>query len=119
MVLRAFYRLAARGEAGLGCDEDGLALGVASLVRMRPDSGGARRCEVRPPDEIGQILRAAYGPRADGAVKRVHRGLRRAAQWIEAGDIGRAGVEAVKFGFPNLTPDAMAKLAAIADLQNH
>jgi hypothetical protein len=43
--------------------------------------------------------------------------LRRAAAWIEAGDIGRAGVEAVMLGLPALTPGAMAKLAHFADME--
>jgi hypothetical protein len=48
------YRLAPRGQAGLACDENGLALGNAALARVRRDAGGAARCEVRSPAEIGQ-----------------------------------------------------------------
>jgi hypothetical protein len=111
------YRLVPRGGEGLACDKDGLALGAVDLARVRLDARGVRRCEVLSADEIGQILRTAYGPQPDGVVLRLHRGLRRAAASIEAGDLGRAGVEAVTLGFPDLTPGAMAKLAEIADLE--
>ena len=115
--MRCSYQLVARGGAGLACDKDGLALGAMDLASVRLDTGGMRRCEVRSPGEIGRILQTAYGPQPDGVVLRLHRGLRRAAASIEAGDIGRAGVEAVKLGVPDLTPVAMAKLADIADLE--
>ncbi len=111
------YRLALRGGSGLACDQDGVSLGPADLVRVRLDTAGARRCEVRPPSEIGRLLRTAYGPQPDEVVQRLHRGLRRAAAWIETGDLGRAGLEAVMLGFPDLTPPTMAKLASIADLE--
>ena len=74
-----FYRLVPRGGAGLACDAEGVALGALNLVRTRVDAGGVRYCEARSPDEIGQALRAAYGPQPDEVVLRLHRGLRRAA----------------------------------------
>jgi len=114
--LRCSYRLVTRGEAGLACDGDGLALGAADLTRVRLDADGARRCEARSTDEIGQILMMAYGPQPDGVVLRLHKGLTRAAA-IEAGDLGRAGIEAVKLGFPDLTREAMTKLAEIDDVE--
>lgn len=117
IALRRSYRLVTRGGAGLACDKDGLALGAVDLARVRLDEGCVSRCEVRSPDEIGQILRAAYGPQPDRVVFHLHRGLRGAAASIEAGDLGRAGIEAVKLGFPDLTAEAMAKLAEIADLE--
>lgn len=115
--MRLSYRLVTRGGAGLACDEDGLALGAADLARVRRDAGGVRRCELRSADEIGQILRTAYGAQPDEVVLRLRRGLGRAAASIEAGDLGRAGIEAVTLGLPDLTPWAMTKLAGIADLQ--
>jgi hypothetical protein len=113
-----FYRLVARGGAGLACDEEGVALGaLLALVHTRLDAGGVRHCEARSPDEIGRALRAAYGPQPDEVVLRLHRGLRRAAARIEADDLCLAGIEAVLLGLPDLTPGAMAKLADIADLE--
>jgi hypothetical protein len=117
MPLGRSYRLVARGGPGLACDKDGVTLGVVELARARLDAAGVRRCEVRPPDDIVQVLRAAYGPQPDEVVQRLHRGLRRAAAWIEVDDLGRAGVEAVMLGLPDLTPGAMAKLAGIADIE--
>ena len=79
--------------------------------------GNARYCEVRSQAEINQILRAAYGPQPAGVASRIHRGLCRAARWIEAGDLGRAGVETVGLGLPDIGLASMAKLAEIADLE--
>jgi HNH/ENDO VII superfamily nuclease len=52
-----------------------------------------------------------YGPQPKAAVDRVHRGLCRAALCLEGGDLGRASLEAVMLGLPELAPDALAKLA--------
>jgi hypothetical protein len=68
-------------------------------------------------DEIASILRTAYGPQADEVVLRVYQGVLRVCAWIEAGDVGRAGIEAVKLGLPEISPPAMAKLSKIADLE--
>ena len=111
------YRLTERGHAGLACDENGLALGGLELARVRQVATGVARCDVRSPGEVGQIMRTAYGPLADAEILRLHRGLCRAAAWIEAGDLALAGIEAVTLGLPDLTPGAMAKLAEIADLE--
>jgi hypothetical protein len=111
------YRLAPRGGAGLACDETGVALGATDLARVHLEAGGRRRYEVRPPADVGRVLKAAYGPQPDAVVQRLHRGLTRTARWLEAGDLCHAGVEAVMLGFPDLTPTAMVKLAEIADLE--
>ncbi len=111
------YRLVARGAAGLACDESGLALGGLDLARVDRSPGGAGRCVVRPLADFGRIIRAAYGPQTDAEIRRLHRGLGRAAAWIEAGDLGHAGVEAVMLRLPELTAGAMAKLAQMSDLE--
>ena len=71
---------------------------------------------MRPTDEVGQILQAACGAQPDEVVQHLHRGLRRVAASIEAGDLCRAGIGAVLLGFPDLKPGVMAKLADIANL---
>jgi hypothetical protein len=111
------YRLADRGGPGLVCDEDGVALGAISLIRAGRGAKNLRGCEVRSPAEIERILRLAYGPQPNEIIQRLHRGLQRTAGWIEAGDLGRAAIEAVMLRLPDLTLDAMAKLARIADLE--
>ena len=86
------YRLVPRGGAGLACDNGGVALGAVDLVRTRLDARRARRCDVRSPDETGRVLTIAYGRQRDEVVLRLHWGLRRAARWIEAGDLCCAGI---------------------------
>ena len=116
-ALRSSHQLVTRGAAGLACDEDGVALGSVSLISVRKIAGGGRLCSVRSLTELSAILRTGYGPQPAELVSRLHRGLRRAAAWIEAGDIGRAGVEALMLGLPDLTSEAMVKLDGIADLE--
>ncbi len=111
------YRLAPRGAGGLACDRAGVALGAADLVRAGADAAGRRRCEVRPRQGLGRILSAAYGPRPEDVILRLHRGLRRAAAAIEAGDLCLAGIETVLLALPDLTPQALAKLAEVAELE--
>jgi hypothetical protein len=111
------YRLAPRGGGGLACDKAGVALGAVELVRVGADAAGRRRSEVRPPQGLGWILSAAYGPRPEHVVHRLHRGLSRAAAAIEAGDLCLAGVETVLLSLPDLSPQALAKLAEVAELE--
>ncbi len=111
------YRLVPRGGAGLACDEQGLALGGVDLARALTDARGMRRCVMRSPEETAKILRTSYGPLRDETVLRLHQGLGRAAALIQAGELGRAGIQAVMLGFPDLTAEATRKLAAIADLE--
>jgi hypothetical protein len=115
--LARMYRLAPRGGGGLACDKAGVALGLADLARVDADAAGRRRCEVRPRQALGQILSAAYGPQPEAVVLRLHRGLRRAAKAIEAGDLCLAGIEAVLLGLPDPSPQALAKLAEVAELE--
>jgi hypothetical protein len=111
------YRLSDRGGAGLSCDAQGLALGSAELARVHLDDGGFRHCEVRSPGVLAQVLKAAYGPQPERVVQRLHRGLRRTAAWLEAGDLCQAGVEAVMLRIPDLTPTAVVKLAEFSGLE--
>jgi hypothetical protein len=113
------FGLAGRGSAGLACDENGVTLGVVDLVRVRASMNamGRRYCDVRPAREIRQVLQTAYGPQPDAVVLHLHQGLRRTAAWIEAGDLGRAGVEAVLLRLPDLTVAAMVRLAEFVQLE--
>jgi len=117
LPLTSIYRLAPRGGGGLTCDKAGVALGPAELVRASADAAGRRRYEVRPPRGLGRVLSAAYGPQPEEVVFRLHRGLRRAASAIEAGDLCLAGIEAVLLRLPDPTLSALAKLAEFAELE--
>jgi hypothetical protein len=110
------FRLTPRGGGGgLTCDKAGVALGAADLVRVGADTG-RRRCEALPPPALRCILSAAYGPLSEHVLLRVHRGLRRAASAIEAGDLCLAGIETVLLRLPDLTPQALARLAKVAEI---
>jgi hypothetical protein len=111
------FRLVSRGQAGLACDDRGLALGAVALATVSSGESCERRCEVRPFAELRAILHLAYGPQSDEAARRCHRGLLRAAAALEANDLAQAGVEAVMLGLPDLSVEGTAKLTAIADLE--
>lgn len=112
-----WYRLVPRGGAGLVCDDSGIALGAVDLAPAHRNANGIYRCEVRSEAEVGRVLTLAYGQQADARVARLHRGLRRAAGWIEAGDLCLASLETVMLRLPDLTAEGMAKLAEAADLE--
>jgi hypothetical protein len=111
------YRLSPRGGGGLACDKAGVALGPTDLVRIGAHVAGRRRYETRSPQALGCILSTAYGAQPEGVILRLHRGLRRAASAIEAGDLCLAGIETVLLALPDLTPSALAKLARGAELE--
>ena len=76
--------------ASLYSVSDGVALGGVSLVSVWSGEGW-RPSEGRPPDQLAEILRLAYGAQSPEVVRRCHRGLKRAAAQLEAGDLARAG----------------------------
>ena len=117
LALARMYRLAPRGGGGLACDTAGVALGAAALARVGADAAGRRRRQVQPPQGLRRIVSAAYGPQPEDVILRLHRGLRRAAAAIEAGDLCLAGIETVLLRLPDLTPSALAKLAEVAELE--
>jgi hypothetical protein len=107
------YRLAPLARrGGLACDRAGVALGPADLVRVSEDAG-RRSYEMPPRMALARILGAAYGPQPESVVLRIHRGLRRAAAAIEAGDLCLAGIEAVLLRLPDLTRRALAEIAEL------
>ena len=108
------FRLVSRGQGGLACDGSGVALGAAELVRNSADEHGRRHAETISPNALGDVLDAAYGPRHEVSVERVHRGLIRAAAALENGDLCLAGIEAVLLGLPDLTATALERVEKLA-----
>ena len=85
-------------------------------MRVRLSDGGAIT-EVRPLRELGAVLRLAYGAQPADVVERCHRGLKRAAARLEAGDLAGGGIEAMSIGFPDLQPTSMRKLTWFSSLE--
>jgi hypothetical protein len=110
------YRLFDRGGPGLACDGEGVSLGGVELATLSDDLD-ARRCLIRSTEEIRDILGLAYGPQPEQAVQRCERGLLRVATWLEAGELAHAQIEAVLLRFPEIDPDRLAKLSAVAPLE--
>jgi hypothetical protein len=94
------YRLAARGGPGLACDAEGVTLAGVTLALVSVGANGERRCRVRPGDQLKQILRLAYGEQSAAVAQRCERGLHRVAHCLEAGEVARAGLEALMLRFP-------------------
>lgn len=120
-MLDAFIRtfsLVKRGDPGLVCDDEGLALGPVVLAKAGFDRAGQRHCELRPTEDVAEALRLAYGPISDRAIERWSRGLPKVAELLTRGEHARAGIFAIMLGFPEIAPDDMVKLAAPAHAKN-
>jgi hypothetical protein len=108
------FRLSPHGGAGISCDQTGITLGGVPLVRI---SANSLRSQVRTVEQLSAIVRLAYGPQSPNVVRRIHRGLTRAAAQLEAGDLARAGIEAVSIGFPDLARSSLASLTQLSELE--
>jgi hypothetical protein len=64
-------------------------------------------------------LRLAYGSVSDAVTERRCRGIVRVSQLLESGEDALARIYAVLLGFPEIAPDRMTKLAAIASLRKY
>jgi hypothetical protein len=95
----------------LTCDSEGAALGGIPVAWRREGDDGVSRWQTRSPDEIADILQRAYGPQRIELVNRCHRGLRRVATHLEAGDLALAAMEALMLRLPRIDANGMAKLA--------
>lgn len=113
------FSLVARGGAGLACDESGLALGPIALSRKLYDPHRGVQYRLLPLDEMKQVLRIAYGSVHGAVTERRCRGIARATQLLNTGSDALARIHAVLLEFPEITPDGMAKLAAVASLRKY
>lgn len=114
----ATYRLVPRSDAGLCCDEAGLALGLVPLVTWRDEDGGdPKRYDLNPTDDIADALTRAYGALDHETLERRIAGLARVAAALDAGDPVRARIAAVQLRFPEIAPEGMAKLARAPSLR--
>jgi len=110
------YRLVPRGEAGLACDEDGVALGPMLLVEAVNDASGRRRYHIRPAEEVAEAFRLAYGFSPD-EIERCRRGFDKIVQLLTDGEDAQARIHAVLLAAPEITPEGMTKLAHAAALR--
>ena len=110
------YRLVPRGEAGLACDDDGVALRPVALIEGETDAAGRGVYRMRPAAEVEKALRLAYGFGPE-KIERSQEGLTRIAELLDAGERVQASIRAVQLAFPEIATDAMAKLARAASLQ--
>ena len=115
-LFRRVFRLAPPGGGGLACTEAGIALGNVPLVNVCA-SGGTARAEPLALEQLADVLRLAYGRQTPDDVAACHRGLKRAATYLEAGELSKAGIEAVFIGLPDLTRAALARLEQFAELR--
>jgi hypothetical protein len=106
-----WHRLSARGEAGLSCDQDGVALGPVALIAAQKTASGKARYRLRSAEELAKTFALAYGPKPPGILARWQAGLNRVAQALDQGHAALAAIAAVQLGLPEIGPEAMAKLA--------
>jgi hypothetical protein len=121
-MLDAFIRtcsLVKRGDSGLVCDDEGLALGLIVLAKAGFDRAGQRHSELRPTEDVAEALRLAHGPISDRAIERWSRSLAKVAELLTRGEHARARIYAVMLGFPEIAPDGMVKLARASALRKY
>ena len=112
------FSLVQRGGPGLACDDEGLTLGSIALAKRVP-GGGSRRYRMLSIEDMVTTIRLAYGIMPDAVIERRCRGVARATQLLEVGSDALACIHAVLLGFPEIAPDGMAKLAAVASLRKY
>jgi len=110
------YRLVRRGEPGLACDEEGVALGPVPLVKVDLGSHTRRAFRVRPVQEIARALNLAYGASTEAETARRYRVVR-VGELLAAGEAARARMHAVLLRFPDIGADGMRKLSAAIELR--
>ena len=102
-----FFRLAnGSGVPGLSCDETGLHLGGAPLLRRT-----AAGFEPRLTHEVEALIAKAYGGAEDGT--RLACGLRVVADCLNKGEMARAMIAAVYLSLPDLDQDGADGVAKI------
>jgi hypothetical protein len=111
------YRLVRRGDPGLACDEDGVALGPVPLVEAEPDSQAKQSFRVRPEKEIARALDLAYGASTEAETARRYRGVVRVGELLAAGEGARARMHAVLLRFPDIGMEGMKKRSAEKELK--
>ena len=109
------YRLAPRGpeSRGLVCDQDGAMLGPAPLVFPVSGPGGGRVFQAVAAERLGEILKAAYGHdfRLDLAERTSQ--LQAIARALSENRMADALIGAVHLRLPELSKDAVQRLAAL------
>jgi hypothetical protein len=116
-AFKSVYRLSKRSEAGLTCDEKGVALGPIALVERA--HGKNQAFQVRPTEEIARTLALAYGPLTVADYIRRVTGLNIAARALNDGDLALAGIATAFLKLPKQSPDAFAKLSADSTLRKY
>jgi len=94
------------GSLGLSCGDAGVSLAGVPLLRMT-----AAGFEPRPVDEIGALLKAAYGPGGDKIDPSP--GLGVVAEALNQGGVGRAMVAALRLQLPELDWNGAARIAHV------
>jgi hypothetical protein len=99
-----------RGEAGLCCDEDGVALGLVRLVE-KCDAVPGKRYRICSPEVFVKAFVTAYGKPPLDVALHFYEGLGRVMKSLDKGDLTLAMMKAIFLGFPEIEPEGMAKLA--------
>jgi len=94
---------------GLSCGREGLQLAGVSLLRK-----SAAGLEPRSANELGILLRAAYG--VEFQASNLSRGLGIAAEALNRGDLSRAMIAALHLRLPELNLEGAARMAEVDEV---
>ena len=99
---------------GLVCDQDGAMLGAAPLVFPVSGPGGGRVFQAVATERLGEILKAAYGPDFDLALAERTSQLQAIARALSENRMADALIGAVHLRLPELSEEAVGRLATLA-----
>lgn len=112
------FKLAKRGfsDRGLVCDADGLMLGPIPLVSslMRGASGNGRKLRAITSRQLATVLTVAYGPDFELELAYRASALKAIEQALNEDRLTEATIATLHLRLPELTPEAVKNLAALA-----
>lgn len=108
------YRSVPRGEAGLSCDDDGVALGPVTFVEALNSRDGGVSYDRIGRELIDSTLAAAYGVQSEARCALIYSRLDAIAAAMSEGRHVFARIAAVQMGLPEFESEAFGRLKKIA-----
>ncbi len=114
MTLVASHRLAERGERGLACDDNGVAIGPVELIFAEQTADGGRSFRCVSQETIGQVAAAIFGSTDARRRDWLSQRLTTIAEAMSSGKHTFARIAAVHLGLSEFPDHADARLKKIA-----
>jgi hypothetical protein len=106
-----FCRLVPRGQAGLCCDDQGVALGPVPLISAIHSHDGKVHYKTAATELVDNAFAMAYGPQFEARRDQIYSRLMAIAEAMTAGRHTFARIAAVQLGLPAFATEAFSGLA--------